>query len=279
MFNFNALFGGQQQQQKTPAADTTQQPPNNPAAGKQTQGQPGQQSTGSTQIDKSIEQGGSGGAQTSPMDAFKDLWKDDPVDAGEGNSGQQNNQQQVQTKNKTTEPNYVELAKKFDFTRILNQEVVAKALGGDQQAFSQILNSVSQASFAASAKLAHQLAKRAAQQERETLMGLLPGEFRKFALRDTPSENPTLSHPAVAPLIDAVKSQMAVKFPEATTEDINKKAKEYISTMFTELAATQTKGQAKGTSQNKSSGGDANADRVTAQMNGEFDWAKEFGLS
>jgi hypothetical protein len=268
--NVMSLFTGQTP--AAPAANTQGQP--NP------QGQPAGQkpgdnlqggknaSAGEQQNSQQLEQGGKQGEQgASPLDEFKDIWQPNETKPEGGEQGKPAGD------GKPAKPqglNYGEIAKRIDFARLIPQELLTKATSGDAAAFAQVINSVSQATFAASMKMANDFAARSGKDLETRITGSLPEHFKKFSLSDSTPKNPTLSHPAVRPMVEAIKAQLAMKFPEATTADLNQKAEQYVGAMFTEIG--------KGNPQEKSEQqADPRKAMMQAQENGEFDWGSYFG--
>lgn len=243
------------------------------------QGQPGGQkpgdnlqggknaSAGEQQNSQQLEQGGKQGEQgASPLDEFKDIWQPNETQPSGDGQGKPAGEGKP---NKPQGPNYGEIAKRIDFARLIPQELLTKATSGDAAAFAQVINSVSQATFAASMRMANDFSARASKEAETRLTSSLPEHFKKFSLSDSTPKNPTLSHPAVRPMIEAIKAQLAMKFPEATTADLNQKAEQYVGAMFSEIG--------KGTPQEKSEQqADPRMAVMKAQEAGEFDWNTYF---
>lgn len=185
----------------------------NPAA-TTTQNQPMQIPHASTPADQTPQ-------KASPLDDFKDLWSNPPVDPANPKKG-------PPTLN--TDPQKIaEAAKKLNFSRSVDPALVQKALAGDQQAFMNVLNNVAQQTFALAAQAATQVVGRHTDNVREHIMSELPSHLKSFAAQDNLlSENPAFSNPAVQPLVLAVQEQLARKFPEATSDQLRKHAIKYL---------------------------------------------------
>lgn len=163
-------------------------------------------------------------AVKSPLDAFTDLWKNEPKSEG----------QQEQPNMFNVDPQkLMEAAAKVDFAKVIKPEQVqAISAGGEGavKAFMDAMNGVSQAVYAQSALLNTKIVERAMEQAETKFAERVPGLIKRHQVSDSlRTENPALSHPAAQPLIAALESQMAVKFPNATVAELNQMAKDYIS--------------------------------------------------
>lgn len=282
-FSFKNLF---EPAVPPPVVQVQQVPANN-------QQQPAQ-STGSAQMDVAAQnqqqnnsRGENKGAakETSPLDSFADFWDTGTPDTSSGNTStgtQQNTQQQPsnqqqQIQNRDSSPDFAKIAKNIDFSRVLNRDQVTKALGGDADSFMAVINSAVQAATAASMRAAHQMNAKSGKDMQASILASLPSEFKKMSLLDTKSPNAALNHPAMRPIVDSVRMQMAVKYPDATTEELQEKAEAYVTTAFGEVAkggTKKSKGQGDG-SENTNTGNqnfDARNDQIQKQRTGEFNW-------
>jgi hypothetical protein len=214
-----------------------------------------------------MEKGGASEANSSPLDPFKDLWHPNKDASGEGKTADGG------TKTPPAGTNFADIAGKLDFSRSLNPELVTKALSGDSASFSQIINQVARSAFATSAKTSEQLIAKVRKEIVEEISGSLPGKFKEFSLQDRSFKNPALKHPAVAPMLEAIKAQIAVKHPDATTDELTNMAEEYVSAAVKAMGSDPSKGN--------SNGGSDSATReeiATSQGEGTYDWNKHFGL-
>lgn len=215
---------------------------------------------------KAQEQGGKEGQVQNPLDPFADLWEAPKVDDASGN----NNPDKSKTQNQPVD--FAGAAKKINFGRIIPPDLATKALGGDQAAFTQILNTVGQAGFAAAGKMSEGMIAKAIADAEQRIGDSLSGKFKEFSVSNTRSKNPNLQHKAVKPMVEAIKSQMNVKFPDATAEEIQEKAEAYVGAML------QAYGSGTGTGTDEDEVDPTKA-RQKSQAAGTFDWDKEFGLT
>lgn len=194
-------------------------------------------------------------ASTTPepqgLDAFTDIWKPVESPAGTQNTDQFN----VDPKQ------FIDAAKKVDFTKVINpQQLQAIAAGGEDamKAFAAAINSVAQASYAQSAMASTEIAKRVAEDTRTRVLAEIPQHIRNQSVSDSlRNDNPALSHPAAAPILGALQQQLTLKHPNATTGEISKMAKDYL-TQFAGLVAPQPQNQQESQTQSK----------------GEMDWSQ-----
>jgi hypothetical protein len=266
----DSLFGGTKQQPPAAPGANTQVTQQNASSGEQpVSGQ--LEKSNNQQTDPTKKQ-----AANNPLDPYKELWQDSNTPAANGgnpapdNSNPQKQQQQQPA-------SHADIAKKINFSQILNPEIVTKALSGDTAAFSQVINQISQASFAASGKYAEQLIAKAVKDSEGRIGSSLPEKFKAFSLQNSTLPSKALNHPAVRPMVDAIKQQFMHKFPDATTKEIEDHANSYVSSMFEALESERNEVQSQSNSGNSSGRGSAEVtDRIKKQETGEFDWSKEY---
>ena len=181
---------------------------------------------------------------TSPLAEFKNLW-DTPKDK-DGKDIEPVNQEIVDL-----DPKDVATAvAKTDFSSAITPEnLKAISEGGEeaQKAFASTLEAVAkqvltQATIVSS-KLATDQIKKALQTQEAKLPALLRAANASSHLRDT---NPLFSDPAIAPIIDATKTQLLEKFPDATPAEITTMTHNYILAMGEAFAPKDTKTVAAG---------------------------------
>lgn len=130
-----------------------------------------------------------------------------------------------------------EQVSKTNFAASIPQDKIQAALNGDANAFLDAINAATQAAFMASAQLSHGLAETGARTAAERLNASLDGRIRNFQIK---SQNPTieaLSHPAVSPMLSAVKAQIAQSNPQLTPEQVQTQAETYFTQMAEVLTA------------------------------------------
>jgi hypothetical protein len=140
-----------------------------------------------------------------------------------------------------------------NFASNIPQEQMQKALGGDVQAFSDVINSAAREAFAAAAQLSHGLIEQGVRTGAERLNSGLDSRIRNFQVKSQNTSNEALNHPAVAPMLNAVKMQIASSNPNLSADQVQQQAEQYFSQMAEVLVAPK---QAAAAAQQKPSGMD-----------------------
>jgi hypothetical protein len=180
----------------------------------------------------------------SPVAKFETLWEPPKPVEGENKNNQQTRQQ-------ITAEQMLEAAGKVDFTKVLDQETLQKISAGGQDAVNamvQALNKTAQNVFAQSTLVTQKLIERENAKTREEFNAQLPSLVKKQSLSARlVAENPAFAHPAVAPMITALQSQLQEKYPKATEAELQTLAKEYLTGVAGIVAPSQkqTDGKAK----------------------------------
>lgn len=175
---------------------------------------------------------------TSPLDDFKDMFKVDPNKKAAADP--------FSEKLFTLDPQKLAAGTaKLDFTRNLNPELVGKALQGDSQAFSQVLNQAIQGSFSMAVQAITGMVENGISRNNERFNSVLEGRFRDFSIDSTESNNPALKHPAAKPVLAAIKKHIAAQDTSLSAADVNKRAEEYFLAMGSAMTSIQTDGQNK----------------------------------
>lgn len=159
-----------------------------------------------------------------PLDDFTTLWETD-VKSGEPTD---------QSLFGGLDPQKVfEAAGKANFAGAITPEMHAAInAGGDgaQAAFSQAINAATQAAFAQSTIAATKLIEQAINKTNARNLAELPSLVKRHTAADSlHTENPALSNPAAAPIIQAIQAQLAVKHPDATASQLKTMATDYLS--------------------------------------------------
>lgn len=185
-----------------------------------------------------------------PLDKFNDLWKNDP-NAKPGGSGDMFN---------VDPQKLMEAAGKVDFAKVITPEQVAAIQAGGEAgttAFIQAINAVSQATFAQSALASTKIVEQAINRTKDQFSADLPGMLKRQNLNDSLRDsNPAFSHPAAQPILNALQSQLTQKYPNATVQELQGMAKEYLSSFSDQVNQKPVP--------------------VTTTPNGETDWTKFF---
>jgi hypothetical protein len=162
------------------------------------------------------------GEKPSPDAKFNELWQ--PV---------KKDKEQTSPEDSLTPEKMLEAASKVDFTKVLDAESLAKIkAGGDDavQALAQLLNRTGQAVYGQSTVVAQKLAERAVAKAREEFAAEVPNLVRRHSNREALlTDNAAFKDPAVAPIVQAVQTQLEQKFPNATAEELKTLAREYFA--------------------------------------------------
>jgi hypothetical protein len=152
-----------------------------------------------------------------------------------------------------------EAAKSANFAGAINPEVLQSVAAGGEgavQALQSAINSATQAAFAQSTLAATKLIEQAISKSQESQLKNLPDLVRKHTAADSLlAENPALSNPAAAPIIQAIQAQLSTKFPQASTSELTTMAKKYLENFASVVAPPKP------------------AEPVAAKP-GEMDWSK-----
>lgn len=123
-----------------------------------------------------------------------------------------------------------------NFAANIPQDKMQAALGGDVAAFAEVINMATREAFAASAQLTHGLVEQGVRTGADRISGSMDSRIRNFQLKSQNTTNEALAHPAVAPMLNAVKQQIATSNPNLSPSDVQAQAEQY----FTEMAQVLT---------------------------------------
>lgn len=200
----------------------------------------------------------------SPLAQFKDLWDNPDLKPGEQRPTDWNNPLSI-VPNQNIDPAKVqEAARRIDFSRVLNQEQVKAALSGDTNAFGAVINQVAQAAFANNAMLSSRIVDSALRAMAPRLINeALPHHMKRFGVNEgLATENPIFNNPAVAPMLESLKTQFQNKYPKSSAAEITKMAKDYVLQFANAVGGTP--------------GNDGISGRNQARQTPEIDWISDF---
>lgn len=159
----------------------------------------------------------------SPLDSFKDLWHTDPVDPASLPKPMFDG---------VTPQKLAEQAKKVDFTKSITPENLAAIQKGGPEALAAMVESmghVAQTVYAQSAYATTQIVAKAVKDSQAQSESNLPDLVKRLSVREgLRSDNPILKDPALAPIITALETQMTLKNPNASAQDIQDRIGEYL---------------------------------------------------
>lgn len=176
---------------------------------------------------------GAAGGPQNPMDSFVDMFKPRPVDP---------KAPRVPT---MADPilgpmdpaAFKAQVAQANFTSAIPQETMQKAMSGDATAFAEAINAAAREAFSAAAQLSHGLVEHGSRTAAERVNGSLDSRIRNFQIRTQNTSNEALAHPAVAPMLNAVKVQIAQSNPNLSPEAVQTQAEQYFSQMADVLVA------------------------------------------
>lgn len=129
---------------------------------------------------------------------------------------------------------------KIDFASAVTKDQLAAITEGGEgamAAFVQAMNGVAQKTFQTSTIAAGKMVEQAMSQASQAMDKKIDGQVKQNQVSSKLLEtNSALSHPAAAPIIAMIKSQLITKYPAASADDIAKLANQYASE-FANVAA------------------------------------------
>lgn len=239
-----SLFGGKSASVGAPPTNPNQQPQNQREYQQsQVRGQaPTGENTqleGQTASNVEMNEDGTPKAAELPLDKFKDLWQA-PTDAdGKPVAAKQKKSYSLDA------AKVMEYAGKQDFRKFIKPETLAAIQKGGEEgtaAFAQAMQDIGSSTFATTMTAASRLMDQAMSASRAEFEESIPDLVRKHSMKDNlRTKNPVTSHPAAAPIISALQSQLATKYPDATAAELGDMATEFLTTFATEVSGKKAK--------------------------------------
>jgi hypothetical protein len=161
-----------------------------------------------------------------PLGKFENLWQ--PPTPEQQAASQTNNPPNV-----TVDPaKLLEAAGKVDFTKVLDQETLAKVAAGGEGAVTALVSLMqksNQTVYGQSMLAANRLVEEAVKVAEQRFAAQVPQLVKKQAASESLfSENPAFQNPAIQPIVSALQQQLQEKYPKATTKELNVMAKEML---------------------------------------------------
>lgn len=173
------------------------------------------------------------GGPQNPLDAFSDMFKPRPVDP--------NTAKQPTLADPILAPLDVNAFKQqvatTNFAASIPQDTITKALSGDPAAFAEAINLAAREAFVASAQVTHGLVEHGSRAAAGRVNDSLDSRVRNAQINMQNTTNEALTHPAVAPLVQLAKRQIAQSHPNLTPEAVQQQAEQYFSNMAEVLLA------------------------------------------
>ena len=166
-----------------------------------------------------------------PMDKFNDIWQT-PENAVDPNT----------PITFTADPaKLLAASKNLDFKQFVLPEVMNRIAAGGEDAVKatmEAMNAVAQGTYAQSASATTKIVEKAVQETQKQFLKQIPTLVRNGSFKENlQQENPLFSHPAVSPVIESLSKQMAVKFPNASAQELTSMAKDYFQSLATGFKA------------------------------------------
>lgn len=203
------------------------------APGNNSPGLPGTHSSPTTPPNGTVPTQPPATEPASPLDSFKDVWSNtNTPEAPEALFGK-------------LDPNkLMESARQVDFAKVIKPEqLTAISQGGDGavQAFATALNSVAQTVYGQSTLATTKIVEEALKRNSESYDTKMQEMVRKFSVNEgLQTSNPLLSNPAVQPLVSALTDQLARKYPNASSAEIQSQVNGYFQQLGTAFAPAPT---------------------------------------
>lgn len=176
------------------------------------------------------------GATKSGLDQFADIWN---TQAQQGTQGQ--------PLFNVSQEKMMEAARKQNFGFQPSPEQAAKITAGGPeavQAMMEMMNTMAQNVYAHSAFASTRLIEGALEKSQFARAADIDNKFKSLTVTNTlNSENPIFSNPAAQPLLDSVKNQLLVKYPNATPNELATMAKTFLQDFITAANAPQAQQQ------------------------------------
>jgi hypothetical protein len=179
-------------------------------------------------------------SDASPLVEFKDLWQPTPTDPNAPKNVPQG----------VSPEKLMEAASKVDFSKVLDQESLAKIAAGGQEAviaLSTLLNKTAQQVYGQSMVVTSRIVDQAVQEATARFAASVPSLVRNQSVNENLfAKNPALQDPAVAPVVQAIQSQLAEKYPKASSLELVAMAERILSgaaEKFAPQKASETKPQ------------------------------------
>lgn len=127
-------------------------------------------------------------------------------------------------------------AKQANFAANIDPELATKALSGDVASFMQVVNQTAQNAFLAATASTANVVEQAVRKNNDRYDSVLPDRVRNVQINQAQMKNPALSHPAAAPLVAAMKAQIAAKNPGLSPDKVAEVAEGYFTHLANDLA-------------------------------------------
>lgn len=195
--------------------------------------------------------------QVSPLDAYKDLWNNEPK--GNGENGEAADPLSDPSSLFNIDPKSIqEAVGRIDFAQSVTPEhlqAITEGGEGAQKAFMDSMNAVARQVFSQSMVGSAKLVEQAIARSAGAIDSRVESRLRTSQVSESVAEsNPAFKHPAAKPMVQALQQQLAAKHPTASSKEISDMANAF----FKDFADTI--------------GAPARQKEQESQASGEIDW-------
>ena len=133
-----------------------------------------------------------------------------------------------------------ESVSKQNFVGQIDPQLQARALQGDAQALSQLLNAQAQNVFVHAAMLTQNMVEQGINTYNARLQGALPTTFKSLATQDAlAAATPAAGHAAVQPLLQSLQAQILAANPNMPPHEVAQQLRNYLQAVGAALAPQQ----------------------------------------
>ncbi|HEY9662173.1 MAG TPA: hypothetical protein V6C65_27275, partial [Allocoleopsis sp.] len=174
-----------------------------------------------------------------PLDPFMDLFKPQP-------GANQNQNQDQPIFGKVNPEQLQEQVSKMNFASSIDPTLAQKALGGDMQAFMDVLNGVARNAFSSSLQMSQNMVEHGVKTGTDRFGQSLDSRFRDYEVRNQTADIPALQHPIGQAMLQSLKTQIATNNPRLSAKDVHQKAVDMMKTFGNEIAGGSQQQQSQG---------------------------------
>lgn len=150
-------------------------------------------------------------------------------------------------------------AKSMNFLNGIDPALIEKAKGGDAEAFMAVVNASNQNAFQTAMVAIPGIIEPVLQQAEQRQAERAPALFQQLQLRTARASDPVLQNPAVAPVVEALKTTIASQNPQDTPDQVMELVHQRITDLghvLTPLQKKQQQGDNASASRSANSGSD-----------------------
>lgn len=186
--------------------------------------------------------------QVSPLDAYKDLWNNEPK--GNGENGEAADPLSDPSSLFNIDPKSIqEAVGKINFADSVTPEhlqAITEGGEGAQKAFMDSMNAVARQVFSQSMVGSAKLVEQAIARSAGAIDSRVESRLRTSQVSESVAEsNPAFKHPAAKPMVQALQQQLAAKHPTASSKEISDMANAFFKDFADTIGAPEKQAQQK----------------------------------